>query len=57
MRAWIMNKDLYTYMALTREEGVDPQVVEQQESKSLVIMTASVSQLWSTTAYWYEAAN
>jgi hypothetical protein len=49
-----MAKDVPTYMALTREEGVDPQVAEQQESRSLVVMTASVAELWVTTDYWYE---
>jgi hypothetical protein len=54
MRAWIAAKDVPTYMTLMREEGADPQVVEQQESKSLVVMTTSVAQLWATSDYWYE---
>lgn len=54
MLAWIMNKDVPAYMALMREEGADPSVVEQLEARSLVSMTASVSQLWAQSAYWYE---
>lgn len=54
MLAWIMNKDVPAYMALTREEGADPSVLEQQETRSLVSMTRSVAQLWTQSAYWYE---
>lgn len=54
MLAWIMNKDVPTYMALMREEGADPSVLEQLEQRSLVNMTKSVAQLWAQSAYWYE---
>lgn len=54
MIAWIMAKDVPAYMAATREEGADPSVLEQQEDRSLVSMTASVAQLWTVGGYWYQ---
>jgi hypothetical protein len=55
MRAWIMNKDVPTYNALMHEEGLEPKILETLESKTLTVMSKSVAQLWSTSAYWYEA--
>lgn len=54
MRCWILNKDLNAYNHLCESEGYKPVILEQNDEKSHVEMSAHSATMWNMAGYWYE---